>query len=406
MASIADIFYYYSTYSLLICKPCSKALNSQHTITHFKSHFPNSEYADWLETLSRCEVQPIGKSFEQIKRDEPIPPFSSLNQINGFLCIWPDCQEVKAAKPQLLRHLSEAHSQPRDRASEWIQDCQLQSLSSGRFLFRIEVPPTTLPVLPSAPPQPRPAIGTTPSTRQSLPALPAPPVPQQWAQNILHIFKARVQALEENSGPINIYYSKAEWSAFHSTIGTANFWNSRDLGIVGPLLGDELPKQRAILQLALFLLFRKAEIRVPFLPRQSRADLRSFDHRNPTFKEFRLLQKQESREVYIMVMVKFIQFLLASYQHEVCDVILSYAHFMFTLCLLSAHCCSLLTHFLLTFAYFCLLYAHFCLPLLTSAYFMFTSAYFCLLLLTSTYFCLLLLTFAYFNSLSAHFCLL
>jgi hypothetical protein len=99
MASIADIFYYYSTYSLLICKPCSKALNSQHIIAHFKSHFTNSEYTNWLETLSHYKVQSIGKSFEQIKRDEPIPPFSSLNQINGFLCIWPDCQEVKAAKP-------------------------------------------------------------------------------------------------------------------------------------------------------------------------------------------------------------------------------------------------------------------------------------------------------------------
>ena len=314
MASIANIFYYYSTYSLLICKPCSKALTPQHITTHFKSHFSNSEYADWLETLSQYEVQPIGKSHEQIKRDEPIPPFSSLNQINGFLCIWPDCQEVKASKPQILRHLSEAHSQPRDKASEWIQDCQLQSLARGAYLFQIKVPPATLPVLPSAPPQPIPTTGTTPSTRQSPPA---PPAPQQWAQDILHTFQAQVQALEENSGLINIYQSKAEWSAFHSTMGTANFWNSRDLGIVGPLLGDELPKQRAILQLALLYLFRTAEIRVPYLPRQSRADLRSFDLHNPTFKEFRLLQQQKSREVYIMVMVKFIQFLLASYQYQV-----------------------------------------------------------------------------------------
>ena len=136
-------FLYYSTYSLLICKPCSKALNSQHITAHFKSHFP-SEHADWLETLSHYKVQPIGKSLEQIKRDEPIPPFSSLSQINGFLCIWPDCQEVKASKPQLLRHLYEAHSQPRDKASEWIQDCQLQSLTRGGYLFRIELPPTLL----------------------------------------------------------------------------------------------------------------------------------------------------------------------------------------------------------------------------------------------------------------------
>ena len=145
MASIiGDIFYYYSTYSLLICKPCSKALNSQHIITHFKTHFPNSEHTDWLKTLSSYKVQPIGKSLEQIKKDEPIPPFSSLSQINGFLCIWPDCQEVKASKIHILRHLYDAHSQPRDKASEWIQDCQLQSLTRGGYLFRIELPPTLL----------------------------------------------------------------------------------------------------------------------------------------------------------------------------------------------------------------------------------------------------------------------
>jgi hypothetical protein len=357
---IAQIFYYYSEYSLLICKPCKKAIAPRDAIGHFKTHLSRNqpELPHWLEIISALDIQPIGKSHEKIKENEPIPSLSSLSITDGRLCTWENCQAISKSHEQIIQHLITQHALLRQQTSPWFEPCKLQSLTAGRFLFRVELPPAiTLPARPSAPPRPQPTIGTTPSTRQSPPA---PPAPQQWAQNILHTFKARVQALEENSGPINIYHSKAEWSAFHSTIGTANFWNSRDLGMVSPLLGDELPKQRAILQLALFLLFRKAEIRVPFLPRQSRADLRSFDHRNPTFKEFRLLQKQKSREVYIMVMVKFIQFLLASYQHEVCDFIILYsfyAHFMPTLCSLYAYIltlCLLFTFNLLS-AYFCLL---------------------------------------------------
>ena len=147
------------------------------------------------------------------------------------------------------------------------------------------------------------------------------------------------------------------------------------MGLVGPLLGDNLLKQRAILQLGLFYLFRKAEIRVPFLPRQSRADLRSYDLQNLTFREFRTVQQQATREKYITVMARFLQFLLATYQYQVLLFFLTFF--------------SLFSHFSLTFSYFflflCLYYYLFYIYL----YFYF-SLIFLSLSLTFSYFFLFL----------------
>jgi hypothetical protein len=326
---IAQIFYYYSEYSLLICKPCKKAIVPRDAIGHFKTHLSGNqpELSHWLEIISTLDIQSIRKSHEIIRECEPIPPLSALNQLDGYICTWPSCQEIKTSKTTIFRHF-QSHGQSHEQAEQWVQPYKMQSLTRGGYLFRIELPSTTLPVLPSAPPQSRPATSTTPSTRQSQAA------PQQWAQGILEDYQARIQALEENSGSIKVYYSKAEWSTFHSTVGTANFWQGRDIGIIGPLLGDNLPKQRAILQLALFYLFRKAEIRVPFLPRQSRANLRSFDQQNLTFREFRTVQQQATREKYITVMARFIQFLLATFQYQV-RYLLFISHFSLTFLSLS-----------------------------------------------------------------------
>jgi hypothetical protein len=68
---------------------------------------------------------------------------------------------------------------------------------------------------------------------------------------------------------------------------------------------------------ALFFLFGKAETRLPYLSRQARTQVHSFELANPTFKEFRPVQQLATREKYIMVMAKFIQFLLATFHDQV-----------------------------------------------------------------------------------------
>ena len=380
---IADIFHYYSDYLLLLCIQCPKVLTTRDAIPHFKLHVSSDElqFKDWISQISHLEIQTITKSIDLIRQNEPITPFPGLIVKEGLACQWDGCKMLFFTSESITRHLSRDHGQSKRGSNEWIQNCHLQSLHLQKHLFLVHDPQASSAALPAQPnpqTQSQPAISTTPSINQSQ------PTPPQWVQGILNDYQARVQVLEENSGSISIYHSKAEWSAFHSTIGTANFWNARDLGLVGPLLGDDLPKPRAILQLALFLLFRKAEIRIPYLPRQAHADLRSFNQHNPTFKEFRLLQRQKSREVYIMVMVKFIQFLLASYQYQVSNYIILF-YFYFTLTLFSLYSYFIIILLiilnLLLFCSLFLFYSYFILTLLSlSSHFILTLLLFLLIL--------------------------
>ena len=127
-----------------------------------------------------------------------------------------------------------------------------------------------------------------------------------------------------------MHYSKAEWSTFNSTTGIAHWWQSRDLDLVLPLLGDNLPDQRTALVNALYFLLGKAETRVPYLPRQSRAQLKSFNRANLTIKEFRVVQQWATREKYTMVMARFFQFLLASFKYQVSHYFILYIYSLLT----------------------------------------------------------------------------
>ena len=335
---IADIFYYYSDYLLLLCIQCPKVLTTRDAIPHFKLHISSNEsqFKDWISQISHLDIQTITKSIDLIRQNEPVTPFPGLTVKEGLACQWDGCKMLFFTSESITRHLSRDHGQSKRGSNEWIQNCHLQSLHLQKHLFLVQASSAALPAQPSPQTQSQPAISTTPSTTPSTSQ--SQPAPQQWVQGILNDYQARVQAVEENSGSIKVYYSKAEWSTFHSTVGTANFWQGRDVGLVGPLLGDNLLKQRAILQLGLFYLFRKAEIRVPFLPRQSRADLRSYDLQNLTFREFRTVQQQATREKYITVMARFLQFLLATYQYQVLLFFLTFF--------------SIFSHFSLTFSYF------------------------------------------------------
>jgi hypothetical protein len=135
------------------------------------------------------------------------------------------------------------------------------------------------------------------------------------AQLVLDQFQAQVNDLEQNR-PITMHYSRSEWSSFHSTTRIADFWQARDLVAIQALLGDNMPVLSSILALGLLLLFQKAEARVTFLTRQDRAQLKTFNQLDPTIKEFRIVQQAATQYRYIGVLVKFFQFLLASYQYQ------------------------------------------------------------------------------------------
>lgn len=161
--TIANIFFYYSTYSILICDLCKKAISSCDAISHLKSHISTNQLAsnDWLNTISNIAIQPTKEAYIAIQENEPIEPIYSLAVVDGWVCTRPGCSNLAISHYRMIRHLSDDHKISRDRHKRSMQPCKVQSLSTNRYLFKVESPPASLPARPSAIPS------SIPSTRPS-----------------------------------------------------------------------------------------------------------------------------------------------------------------------------------------------------------------------------------------------
>jgi hypothetical protein len=307
---------YYPAYHLLICSLCKKAIKERDTMGHLDIHSTvvQIDQASYRDPISSLSIKSLGEALQLIKAHEPLAAFSDLPPPReGYRCQFPTCSFISTVEKTTKTHVSsDHHVKNPEKQSNFISSCLVQSLTPIRFLFEIKAPDHLLDDPPTDV-----AVGGIEAAQgghevddQTTGGF------DQLAKALLDEFTTKKQQFDATQA--QVHGSRDEANAFAAYTRVWDFLGSRNIDLLHSLLeiGDSNQKSDP-LSTCLLWIFARAGARVPFLSRTSLTTLLEFSPDHANMKRFRLVQEHQTLVKYMRVLVRFLTFILNSFNLEV-----------------------------------------------------------------------------------------